>query len=276
MEPLEKLQSFANPDLILTYAIKYSTSVLGALAIFILGRMAAKWVARSVKKLLRKSRLDETLVSFFGNVLFFVLLAFVIIAALGQLGIETTTVAAVFAAAGLAVGLALQNSLSNFASGVLIIAFRPFRVGDAITAAGQTGVVEEVTIFTTHLKTADNVVVIVPNSAITSGSIQNFNAKGTRRVDMVFNLSHEDDLVRAKAVFLDILSKDARILPDPAPSIGMLGMTDNAVQMAVRPWVKAADYWDVWFDTQEAVKRRFDAEGLTFPTPLRPVMMSKT
>ncbi len=276
MEPLERILSFANPDLIVAYAVKYGTSVLGAVAIFILGRMAAKWVARSVKRLLRKGRLDETLVSFFGNVLFFLLLALVIIAALGQLGVETTTVAAVFAAAGLAVGLALQNSLSNFASGVLIIAFRPFRVGDAITAGGQTGVVEEVTIFTTHLKTADNVVVIVPNSAITSGSILNFNAKGTRRVDMVFNLSHEDDLVRAKSLLLDILNKDARILPDPAPVIGMLGMTDNAVQIAVRPWVKTTDYWDVWFDTQEAVKHRFEAEGLTFPTPLHPVMISKT
>lgn len=273
MEQLNSLEKYLNPELIGKYAMQYGTSLLGAAAIFILGRIAAKWVARSVKRILRKSRLDETLVSFFGNVLFFVLLALVIIAALGQLGVETTTVAAIFAAAGLAVGLALQNSLSNFASGVLIIAFRPFRVGDYITAGGQSGTVEEVNIFTTHLKTPDNIGVIVPNSTITSSSILNFNAKSIRRLDLVYNISYHDDVVRVKAVILDILSKDPRILHDPAPVVGVLALTDFAVQLAVRPWAKAVEYWDVWFDLNEAVKLRFEAEGITIPTPAQHMMV---
>lgn len=266
MESIGTLEKYLNPSLIGKYAMQYGTSVLGAVAIFLLGRLAAKWVSRSVKRILRKSRLDETLVSFFGNVLFFVLLALVVIAALGQLGVQTTTAAAVFAAAGLAVGLALQNSLSNFASGVLIIMFRPFRVGDYITAGGQSGTVEEVNIFTTHMRTPDNIEVIVPNSAITSGNILNFNSNKKRRIDLVYGIGYRDDIVRAKAVLLDILHKDPRILHDPPPVIAVLALGEYAVQLAVRPWVLTKEYWEVYFDLNESVKLRFDAEGITFPT----------
>jgi len=269
----EEWKAYLDPELLGKYAIEYGTSLLGAVAIFAVGRLAAKWLARSVRKLLRKSRMDETLVSFFGNVTYFLLLAVVIIAALGQLGVETTTVAAIFAAAGLAIGLALQNSLSNFASGVLIIAFRPFRVGDYITAGGQSGTVEEVNIFTTHLKTPDNVGVIIPNSSITGGNILNYNANATRRLDMTVGISYGDDIVRAKSLIHDILAKDARILKEPAPVVAVLALGDSAVNIAVRPWVKAAEYWDVWFDLQEAVKLRFDAEGLTIPFPQRQILV---
>lgn len=267
------ITKYLNPDLISAYLTKYGLSVVGAIAIFVLGRFAAKAVSNSVRKVLRKSRMDETLVAFSGNVLFFLIMALVIVASLGQLGVETTTVAAVFAAAGLAVGLALQNSLSNFASGVLIIALRPFKSGDYITAGGQSGTVEEVNIFTTHLRTPDNIGVVVPNSSITAGSILNYNANKTRRMDMVFGISYQDDIVRAKSIILDILGKDTRILPDPAPVVGVLALGESSVDIAVRPWVKTELYWDTWFDLHETIKLRFDAEGITIPFPQRDVIL---
>lgn len=269
----DDLKAYLNPELIGKYAIDYGTALLGALTIFVLGRIAAKWMTGSLRKLLRRSKMEETLVSFLGNVLYFLLLAVVIIAALGQLGVQTTTVAAILAAAGLAVGLALQNSLSNFASGVLIIAFRPFKVGDYITAGGQSGTVEEVNIFTTHMKTPDNIGVIVPNSAITSGSILNYNAHASRRVDMVVGVSYEDDVAKAKSIIEGVLKEESRILPDPAPVVAVLALADSAVNIAIRPWVKATDYWDVWFALHEKVKQRFDAEGITIPYPQRQIYM---
>ncbi len=269
----ENIQSYIDPDLLGAYALEYGLAFLGALAILVIGRMVARGLTSSARKLLRRGKVDETLVSFLGHVLYFLLLSLVVIAALGQIGVETTTIAAVFAAAGLAIGLALQGSLSNFASGVLIIAFRPFRVGDYITAGGQSGTVVEVNIFTTHLKTPDNIGVVIPNSAITSGSILNYNAHATRRVDMLFGISYEDDLTRAKAIIQEILGQDERILKDPAPVVAVVALADSSVNIAVRPWVSSSDYWDVWFAMQEAVKQRFDAEGITIPYPQRQVLM---
>ncbi len=270
---ISAIEKYINPELLGKYAIEYGIALLGAVVIFIIGKMAAKWITRSLRIVLRKSKMDETLVSFLGNVIYFMLLAVVVIAALGQLGIETTTVAAVFAAAGLAIGLSLQNSLSNFASGVLIIAFRPFKVGDFVNAAGQSGTVEEVNIFTTHLKTPDNIGVIVPNSAITSGSIMNYNAHATRRIDAMIGISYEDDVAKAKAIIEEILKKDSRILPDPAPVVAVMALADSSVNIAVRPWVNSGDYWDTWFSLHEAIKTRFDDEGITIPFPQRQIIM---
>lgn len=267
MEQISTLEKYLNPELIGKYSVEYGTAILGALAIFIIGKLAAKWMKRSLRVILRRGKMDETLVTFLSNVVYFLLLAVVIIAALGQLGVETTTVAAIFAAAGLAIGLSLQNSLSNFASGVLIIAFRPFKVGDYITAGGQSGVVEEVNIFTTNLKTPDNIGVIVPNSAITASSILNFNANETRRLDMTIGISYKDDVGRAKQIIQATLDEDSRILRDPEPVVAVLALADFSVNIAVRPWTKTSDYWNVWFELHEKIKARFDSEGITIPSP---------
>lgn len=179
------------------------------------------------------------------------LLAFVILAALGQLGIQTTSFIAVIGAAGLAIGLALQGSLSNFAAGVLMIIFRPFKVGDLIEGAGVFGTVEEIHIFTTQLKTTDNKTVIIPNAKLTSDNIMNYTVKPTRRVDLVFGVSYTDDIDKVKGVISDVLNQDSRILKDPPPTIGLLEMADSSVNFAVRPWVKPDDYWGVYFDINE-------------------------
>jgi len=221
--------------------------------------------------MMTKADVDETLISFVGNLTYIVLLIFVIIAALNQLGVQTTSFIAIIGAAGLAIGLALQGSLANFAAGVLMIIFHPFKVGDYIEAAGVAGVVEEIQIFTTQLKTPDNKTIIIPNASVTGGSITNYSAKDTRRVDLVIGVGYGDDLKRVREVLEEVLAKDDRILDDPAPTIGVLELGDNSVNFAVRPWVKAEDYWGVYFDSTETVKRRFDEEGISIPFPQRDV-----
>ncbi len=218
-----------------------------------------------------KGKVDPTLISFLGHMIYIALLTFVVLAALGQLGIQTTSFIAVIGAAGLAVGLALQGSLSNFAAGVLMIIFRPFKVGDLIEAAGVLGTVEEILIFTTQVKTPDNKTVIIPNSKLTSDNITNYTAKPERRLDMVFGVSYSDDIDKVKIVISDVLSQDDRILASPAPTIGLLEMGDSSINFAVRPWVRPADYWDVLFNINETMKKRFDDEGISIPFPQRDV-----
>jgi small conductance mechanosensitive channel len=201
------------------------------------------------------------------------LLVFVVLAALGQLGIQTTSFIAVIGAAGLAIGLALQGSLSNFAAGFLMIIFRPFKVGDYIEGAGVAGTVEVIQIFTTQLKTPDNKTVIIPNAALTAGNITNYSAKGTRRVDLVFGIGYGDDIDHAKNVIMDVLAKEERILKDPATTIGVVELADSSVNFAVRPWVKADDYWNVYFNLTENIKKSFDSEGISIPFPQRDVHM---
>lgn len=216
-----------------------------------------------------KRNLDETLVKFATNLIFITLMAFVIIAALDRLGVNTTSFAAIIAAAGLAIGFALQGTLSNFTSGIMLIVFRPFKVNDFIEAGGITGVVEEIQIFTTRLRSPDNKMIIVPNGQVMSGEITNYSAKDTRRVDLVFGVGYDDDLKKVKSVLFELMSADSRILADPEPSVGLLELGDNSVNFAVRPWVKTDDYWPVFFDIQEAVKLRFDEEGISIPHPQR-------
>lgn len=221
--------------------------------------------------MMTKSKVEETLISFVGNLTYIALLIFVIIAALNQLGFQTTSFIAIIGAAGLAIGLALQGSLANFAAGVLMIIFRPFKVGDCIEAAGVAGVVEEIEIFTTQLRSPDNKTIIIPNASVTGGSITNYSAKDIRRVDMVIGVGYGDDLKRVREVLEEVLAKDDRILDDPAPTIGVMELGDNSVNFAVRPWVKTEDYWGVYFDSTETVKRRFDEEGISIPFPQRDV-----
>ena len=258
------------PDL-QAFAAFYGIKIIAAIVIFVVGRWVARALRNATKKMMAKGNVDETLISFVGNLTYIALLAFVIIAALNQLGIQTTSFIAVIGAAGLAIGLALQGSLANFAAGVLMIIFRPFKAGDYIEGAGVAGTVEEIQIFATQLKTPDNKTIIVPNAKMMGDNITNYSAKDTRRMDMVIGVGYGDDLKKVREILEDILAKDDRFLEDPAPTIGVLELGDNSVNFAVRPWVKKEDYWGAYFDVTETVKRRFDEEGISIPYPQRDV-----
>ena len=261
-ELVEKLQ-----ELIALYGLQ----VIGALIILLVGWWVAKLLRNLVRRLLMKSKLDNTLVSFTSQLTYVGLMVFVIMAALNVAKVNTNSFVAVIAAAGLAVGFALQGSLANFAAGVMLIIFRPFKVEDFIEGSGVKGTVEDISIFTTQLRTPDNRTVIMPNAKLTSDNIINYSAKGTRRVDLVIGVSYADDLKKVRAVLEDILAKDDRVLKDPAPQIAVSELADSSVNFVVRPWVKIADYWDVYFDTTEAAKTRFDAEGISIPFPQQDV-----
>jgi small conductance mechanosensitive channel len=249
----------------------YGVKVIGAIVIFVVGRWVAKAIATFIRRLMNKSNTDPTLVSFVGNLSYVALLAFVIIAALNQLGIQTASFIAVLGAAGLAVGLALQGSLSNFAAGVLMIIFKPFKVGDYIEGAGVAGTVEEIQIFTTQLASPDNKTIIVPNSKMTSDNITNYTVKGTRRVDFVFGIGYDDDIDKARSIIEDIVKQDARVLKEPPPIIVVSELADSSVNLTMRAWTEAGDYWGFYFDTTEKVKKAFDAQGVSIPFPQRDV-----
>jgi small conductance mechanosensitive channel len=253
------------------WAAFYSLKIVAAVAIFIVGRWIAKLLRNLVERIMTKGKVDETLVKFVGNITYVVLIVIVVIAALNQLGIQTTSFIAIIGAAGLAIGLALQGSLANFAAGVLMIIFRPFKLGDYVEGAGVAGTVEEISIFTTHFKSPDNKTIIIPNAKITGDNIINYSAKDSRRLDLVFGVSYNDDLQKVKAVLYDILKNDDRILKDPAPTIGVLELADSSVNFAVRPWVRTGDYWTLFFDLKEKIKERFDAEGISIPFPQQDV-----
>ena len=257
------------------WLVLYGVKIIAALAILIIGRFVARGVQALVRRLLQRNKVDETLVSFVTSVVYVGLMAFIVIAALGQLGVQTASFVAVIGAAGLAVGLALQGSLANFAAGVLLIIFKPFRVGDVVEAGGATGVVEAIGIFTTEMKSPDNKKIIIPNAQVTGGNIINSTAKETRRVDLVAGVSYGDDLDKVRKVLEDILSEDERILTEPAPTIAVSELADSSVNFVVRPWVKTSDYWNVFFETQEKIKKRFDVEGISIPFPQQDVHLSK-
>ncbi len=251
--------------------MEYGMKIIGMLIILVIGMWLVKMVKRGTVKLMEKRNVDPTLISFCTSLLCVVLQVFVIIAALAKLDINTTSFIAVLGAAGLAIGLALQGSLSNFASGVLMIIFKPFVVGDFIEAGGSTGSVVEISIFTTILNSPDNKKIIVPNAQVMGGNIINFNANGTRRIDLVAGIGYGDDIDKAKAVLEGILAADDRILETPAPTVAVVEMADSSVNFVVRPWSTGADYWDVYFDTTESIKKRFDEEGISIPFPQRDV-----
>jgi small conductance mechanosensitive channel len=250
---------------------QYGLKVVAAIAILVLGWLAARTIRSLVRGGLRKARVDAALVSFAASLTYVALMAFVVIAALGQLGVQTASFIAVIGAAGLAVGLALQGSLANFASGVLIIIFKPFKVGDYVEGGGVAGIVEEISIFTTELKSPDNKKLIVPNGKMMGDNIVNYTAKDVRRIDIVAGVSYKDDLDKVRTVLRDILSADERVLKDPGPTIAVLELGESSVNFAVRPWVKTQDYWDVFFATQEKIKKQFDAQGISIPFPQRDV-----
>ena len=246
-----------------------------ALAILIIGRFIARLVSTRVGSAVEKSNDDVTLGKFVASLTYVALMAFIIIAAMGQLGIETASLVAILAAAGLAIGLALQGSLANFASGVMLIIFRPLKVGDFVEAGGATGTVREIGIFTSILSSPDNKKIYVPNANLTGANIINYSAFGTRRIDLVAGVSYGDSLDLVKATLEQILAEDDRILTDPAPTIAVLELADSSVNFAVRPWVKEEDYWDVRFDTQEKIKQRFDEKEISIPFPQQDVHLIK-
>ena len=272
----ESLSSIDIASITSNYIVPWSINIVLALVIFVVGR----WVVHALVGLLRKglgrANMDTILIDFIASITNAVLLLFVIIAALNQLGVNTTSLIALLGAAGLAVGLALQNSLQNFAAGVMLIIFRPFKSGDFIEAAGTTGVVENITIFTTVLRTGDNREVIVPNGSIYNGTITNYSARATRRIDMVFGIGYDDDIRKAKEILQRLLNEDERILKDPEPLVAVAELADSSVNFNVRPWVNSADYWAVKFDFTERVKLAFDAEGISIPYPQMDVHMDKS
>ncbi len=245
--------------------------LVAAIAIFIVGKWVARKLADAVKGLMVRGDSDAMLVRFVRNMVYFLLLTFVIMAAIAQVGIETTSFIAVLGAAGFAIGLALQGSLANFAAGVLMLIFRPFKVGDFIEGAGVSGVVEALHVFTTTLKTGDNKTVIIPNGDLASGTIVNYSTQPTRRVDLIFGIGYGDDIDKAKALMREEMAADERILKDPAPTIGLVELADSSVNFVCRPWVASADYWGVLFDLNERIKKRFDAEGINIPYPQQDV-----
>jgi small conductance mechanosensitive channel len=258
-----------------TTGLDLAINAVTAIVIFYVGRIVVRLLTRGMRKVMESQGVDKTLVSFASNLISMVLMMIVIIAAISELGVQTTSFIAVLGAAGLAIGLALQGSLSNFASGVLIVLFRPYKVGDWIEAAGISGTVEEVQILTTVLKTGDNKQVIVPNSQIMGSIITNYSAKDTRRVDMIVGVSYDDELDEVRRTLEELVAAEDRVLDDPACTIAVSELADSSVNFVVRPWVRTSDYWDVKFDLTEAIKKRFDKEGISFPFPQQDVHLYK-
>jgi small conductance mechanosensitive channel len=259
----------------LSSGLDWAVSILSALLVFYIGRWVAHLLTNALTKIMATRGVDPSLVSFTRSLTNAALVTFVAIAALGQLGVQTTSFIAIIGAAGLAVGLALQGSLSNFAAGVLMIIFRPIKVGDFVEAADTAGIVEDIQIFSTTLRTPDNKTIIVPNSSVTGGNITNYSTKPTRRIDFEFGVAYDADLKQSREIFSKILEDDPRVLKDPASVIGVKELADSAVIFAVRPWVNAADYWDVFFDITEKTKIELDAANIGIPFPQMDVHMHK-
>lgn len=245
----------------------FGISLFIALFILVIGRQVVKILIKVISSALERSNTEDTVRIFVTNLLNTLLMIVVFIAAINQLGIQTTSIIAVLGAAGLAIGLALQGSLSNFAAGILIVIYRPYKVGDYIQADNHLGTVDDIQIFSTVLKTPDNKLVIVPNGSIMNGSIVNFSNQDKRRVDIIASCSYEDDIDKVKSVLADILSKDDRILSEPMPRIAVSELADSSVNLIVRPWVKNSDYIDVYYSLLEEIKKRFDQEGISIPYP---------
>jgi small conductance mechanosensitive channel len=250
---------------------RFGLNAIAALAIFLIGRWAAQLVRRIIRRVMVKAKMDPTLTSFVIALSYYGVLATAVIAALNRLGIQTASLIAVLGAAGLAIGLALQGSLANFASGALIIIFRPFNVGDLIEGGGVFGRVEDIDVLTTVLVTLDNKRVTIPNAKLTGDNIVNHSALGKLRVDTVISVAYDADIDQVKAAIADTLAQDPLVLKDPQPTVAVMELADSSVNFAVRPWAHPDHYWQVYFNTQEAVKKRLDAEGITIPFPQRDV-----
>ena len=247
-----------------------------AIALFFIGRVLARFAKRVVRKIMTKAQIDPTLTAFATNILFYAIMAFVVLAVLGQLGIETTSLIAAIGAAGLAIGLALQGSLTNFAAGIIIIIFRPFHVGDWVEVDGYSGYIIEIELLATTLKTLDNRTVVIPNGKITEGDLVNYSTQGILRLDLVIGVDYSTDIDRVKAIFIDVLTADSRVLETPKPSVGLLEMADSSLNFAVRPWVETKDYLSMSLSLKEEIKKRLDKEGINIPFPQRDVHLIRS
>jgi small conductance mechanosensitive channel len=242
-------------------------NVVIAIGIVVVGRIAVKWAVKLLGKMMARSDVDEILINFVSSIAKALLLLLLFIAALNQIGVDTTSLIALIGAAGLAIGLALQNSLQNFAAGVMLIVFRPFKLGDFIEAGGVVGVVEQISIFSTMMKTGDNCEIIVPNGQIYADAITNYSARETRRIDLVFGIGYDDDMLAAKKIMESILEAHDLVLEAPAAGVAVAELADSSVNFNVRPWVKSEDYWGVRSDLIEQIKLAFDANNISIPYP---------
>jgi small conductance mechanosensitive channel len=249
--------------------------ILGAILILLLGRFVAGALRRGVKKVMNARGVDPSLTGFIGSLIYFAIMAFTVIATVGQFGVQTASFVAILGAAGFAVGMAMQGTLANFASGVMLLLFRPFKAGDMIEAAGVMGKVIEIQIFSTTMATPDNIRIIVPNGKLFGDIIKNFNGYDTRRVDMVMGIGYDSDINQAIKILGDLARNDSRVLDDPATTIAVKELADSSVNIVFRPWVKAGDYWNVNFDMHKATKEAFDAAGIEIPFPQRVVHMNQ-
>jgi len=261
------LTAMLDPQLIGTLLLQWGGRIVAALLIFILGRWIAGAIAGATAKAMDRGGVDPTLTRFLRSLIYMTLLIFVALTAVGALGVPTTNFLAILGAAGLAVGLALKDSLSNFSSGVMLVFFRPFKSGDFVDAGGVTGTVDTIGIFNTVIKTGDNRVITVPNSMIYGSTITNYSAEATRRIDLVIGVSYDDEVARARDLIMGVLQSDDRILKDPAPVVLLLELADSSVNFAVRPWVNSGDYWVVRADVLERVKKALEDAGLSIPYP---------
>lgn len=260
-----------NVDAVWLWLSAYSLNIIGAILIFIVGKWLSRRIANLLSKLLQKNNVDQTLVNFLSNLTYYSLIVLVVVAAAGRLGINTTSFLTIIGAAGLAVGLALKDSLANFAAGVMLVLFRPFAIGDVVSTAGITAKVESINIFNTHFCSPDNQLIIVPNGKIINDIITNINSKATRRIDLVVGISYSDDMAKTREILAGLAKADSRVLTDPAPTIAVAELADSSVNLVFRPWVKTADYWDVRFDLTEKIKNVLDEAGISIPFPQQDV-----
>jgi small conductance mechanosensitive channel len=256
---------------VVPWITRYGLQVIGAIAILIIGRIASGIAGNLTARALDRGKADPSLKGFVVGFVRLGILAFAVIAALAKFGVQTTSFVAVLGAAGFAIGMALQGSLGNFASGVLLLVFRPIRVGDLVKIAGYVGHVDEIGIFVTTINTLDYQRVIVPNGKITGDVINNINGNGMRRVDLTAGISYGSDMEKAKGILNDILASHPKVRSDPAPTVAVVELGDSSVNFVVRPWCDAGDYWTVWFEVTQTIKERFDAEGVSIPFPQRDV-----
>lgn len=273
MEWLKQINIEKYIEMVTYWVTTYSIKIIAALLILVIGKWIARKLTNLLTKLMEKNKVDITLVRFVDSIIYYTFMVMVVIAAAGQLGINTTSFLTIVGAAGLAIGLALKDSLSNFASGVMLVMFRPYKVNDFVDIGGVSGNVKNISLFTTELSTPDNQKVIVPNSGITSNVITNVTANPTRRVDLVIGIGYDDDIKKAKEVIQGVLAEEKRLLPEPAPLIAVSELADSSVNFVVRPWVKTGDYWGVYFALQENIKLAFDANGISIPFPQQDVHM---
>jgi small conductance mechanosensitive channel len=255
------------------FVTTYGIKIIGAIIILILGRVAAGIGRGIVRRIMEKSKADPALISFVGSIVYFIILIFAVLAALAKFGIQTASFVAILGAAGFAVGFAMQGSLANFAAGVMLLVFRPFKLGDFIQGGGEAGTVKEIGLFTTILATPDNIKVIVPNGKLFGDVIRNISAYDTRRVDMVIGIGYASDIQKAIDVMTNLIKEDSRILADPPYQIAVSELADSSVNFVVRTWVKKEDYWGVKFDLTRKIKEAFDENGIEIPFPQRVVHM---